>query len=224
MKILLHICCSNCALYPLKIFRSGGHDFTGFWFNPNIHPLEEYSARLESLKKISNDWRIDMHYIEEFKPKDYFKALNLPLDYLSCHSEFISESLDAIRHMSKEILKQVQDNNHRTVISNSNQNERVPPAPDRCRLCYRLRLEKTAEQAQNEGFDAFSTTLLISPYQDFEELAKTGNDLAEKYNVHFHLEDFRPYFRDAMNLSRELGLYRQNYCGCIFSREERKKR
>ncbi len=190
MKILLHICCSNCALYPLKIFRSAGHDFTGFWFNPNIHPLEEYSARLESLKKLSNDWQIDMHYIEKFRPEEYFNMFNIkdPDKLIGSSGSFI------------------------------------PPAPDRCRSCYKLRLEKTAEQAKNEGFDAFSTTLLISPYQDFEELAKTGNDLAEKYNVQFHLEDFRPYFRDAMNLSRELGLYRQNYCGCIFSREERKKR
>jgi hypothetical protein len=195
MKILLHICCSNCALYPFKLFRSGGHDFTGFWFNPNIHPLEEYSARLESLKKISNDWRIDMHYIEEFKPEEYFNMFNI-----------------------KDPDKLIGSSS-----SNGSSGSLIPPAPDRCRSCYKLRLEKTAEQAKNKGFDAFSTTLLISPYQDFEELAKTGNALAEKYNVQFHLEDFRPYFRDAMNLSKELGLYRQNYCGCIFSREERKK-
>ena len=193
MKILLHICCSNCALYPLKLFRSEGHDFTGFWFNPNIHPLEEYSARLESLKKLSNDWHIDMHYMEEFRPEEFFNMFNI-------------KDPDKISG------------------SNGSSGLVIPPAPNRCRSCYRLRHEKTAEQAQNKGFDAFSTTLLISPYQDFEELTKTGNDLAEKYNVQFHLEDFRPYFRDAMNLSKELGLYRQKYCGCIFSREEKKKR
>jgi predicted adenine nucleotide alpha hydrolase (AANH) superfamily ATPase len=190
MKILLHICCSNCALYPFKIFKSEGHDFTGFWFNPNIHPLEEYSSRLESLKRLSNDWRINMHYIEEFKPEKFFTMFNI---------EDIDKAIGS-----------------RGLVT--------PPSPERCKSCYKLRLEKTAEQAQKEGFDAFSTTLLISPYQDFEQLTITGNALAEKYNVEFHLKDFRPHFREAMNLSKELGLYRQKYCGCIFSREERKKR
>jgi predicted adenine nucleotide alpha hydrolase (AANH) superfamily ATPase len=197
MKILLHICCSNCALYPFKIFKSEGHNFTGFWFNPNIHPLEEYSSRLESLKKLSNDWRIDMHYIEEFKPEEYFAMFNI-----EDPDKVIGSSGSSSSNGSSDLV--------------------IPPSPERCRSCYRLRLEKTAEQAQKEGFDAFSTTLLISPYQDYEQLAITGNDLAEKYNVQFLLKDFRPYFREAMNLSKELGLYRQKYCGCIFSREERK--
>jgi len=64
MKILLHICCSNCALYPIKIFKSDGHDLTGFWFNPNIHPYDEYGSRLNSVKKLASEWGTDVHYIE----------------------------------------------------------------------------------------------------------------------------------------------------------------
>jgi len=100
----------------------------------------------------------------------------------------------------------------------------IPAFPDRCRSCYLLRLEKTAEEAKKQGFDAFTTTLLISPYQDFEQITETGRKLEEKYNVNFYLKDFRPYFRDAMSLSKELGLYRQKYCGCIFSNHERKQK
>ncbi len=186
MKILLHICCSNCALYPFRILKSEGHDFTGFWFNPNIHPVDEYNLRLESLKRLSAGWNIDMLCTEEYNSGDYFDMFDLsyPPD--------------------KEGLKVV--------------------SKERCRSCYSLRLEKTAEQAREQGFEAFSTTLLISPYQDFQQIAATGKELAEKYNVLFHLKDYRPHFRDAMALSKELGLYRQKYCGCVFSREERNRK
>ena len=187
MKILLHICCSNCALYPVKIIQSEEHGFTGLWFNPNIHPFEEYDFRLASLKRLSSEWKFDVIYMEEYTPEEYFRMFNM------------------------------QENN---ALNNLN----LPPSPDRCKSCYRLRLEKTAEQAQKQGFDAFSTTLLISPYQDFEQISTTGKELAEKYNVLFHLKDYRPHFRDDMALSKELGLYRQKYCGCIFSREERKRK
>jgi hypothetical protein len=99
-----------------------------------------------------------------------------------------------------------------------------PKSPERCKACYRLRLEKTVKKALRYGFDAFSTTLLISPYQDFEQIVTTGKELAERYNVLFYLKDFRPYFRDSMTFAKELGLYRQRYCGCIYSMRERKER
>lgn len=184
MNILLHICCSNCALYPVKLLRSEGHKLSGFWSNPNIHPLEEYNSRLTSVKALSDQWKIEMLYDKEYKPEEYFNLFD------ETRSDGINSSA-------------------------------APSFPERCRKCYMLRLEKTADQAKNEGFDAFSTTLLISPYQNFEQIVSTGKELADKYNIIFHLNDFRPYFRDAIALSKELGLYRQKYCGCIFSKERR---
>jgi predicted adenine nucleotide alpha hydrolase (AANH) superfamily ATPase len=189
MKVLLHICCSNCAIYPFKLLKEEGHEFTGFWFNPNIHPLEEYSSRLDSLKTLATKENIAVIYNEAYTPEDYFSLFGMKSDGSS-----VSEDID------------------------------IPTFPERCRACYRLRLEQTAEYAKEHGFEAFSTTLLISPYQDFEGIVDTGNILAEKYGLHFHLKDYRPYFRDAMTRSKELGLYRQNYCGCIFSKNERKKK
>jgi predicted adenine nucleotide alpha hydrolase (AANH) superfamily ATPase len=91
----------------------------------------------------------------------------------------------------------------------------------RCQFCYRLRLEKTAEQAQKHGFEAFTTSLLISPFQDFEQIVSTGKELAEKYNTHFYIRDFRQHFREAMSHAQALGFYRQKYCGCIYSKKEK---
>jgi len=89
--------------------------------------------------------------------------------------------------------------------------------PERCPHCYRLRLEKVAKYAKAHGFDAFSTTLLVSPYQQHEMLAKIGVEVAAKHGVDFYYSDWRPYFREGQNEARSLDLYRQKYCGCKHS-------
>ena len=94
-------------------------------------------------------------------------------------------------------------------------------APVRCASCYRLRMEKTARTAKEKGFDAFCTTLFISPYQNHELLAEQAEAAAQQYNVTFLYRDFRPLFREGRAEARRLGLYMQKYCGCIFSEEER---
>ncbi|GHV96261.1 hypothetical protein AGMMS50293_25810 [Spirochaetia bacterium] len=91
----------------------------------------------------------------------------------------------------------------------------------RCNVCYRMRLERAAAHAAAEGFDAFSTSLLISPYQNHDEIRRIGGELAAQYGVAFLYRDFRPRFREGQAQARALGLYMQKYCGCIFSEEER---
>jgi predicted adenine nucleotide alpha hydrolase (AANH) superfamily ATPase len=91
----------------------------------------------------------------------------------------------------------------------------------RCVFCYRLRLEKTAALAAERGYDCFSTTLLISPYQKHDSIRGIAQELAEKYGVPFFYRDFRPGFREGQKQARERGFYMQKYCGCIFSEEER---
>ena len=91
----------------------------------------------------------------------------------------------------------------------------------RCAFCYRLRLEKTAAVAAEKGYDAFSVSLLISPYQDHELLRETGEGLSARYGLAFFYRDFRPRFRQGQNQAREAGYYMQKYCGCIYSEEER---
>ena len=91
----------------------------------------------------------------------------------------------------------------------------------RCAQCYRMRLYAAAELARKLGADAFTTTLLISPYQNHELLRRVADQAAEAAGVPFAYYDFRPGYRESVRLSREMGLYRQPYCGCIFSEEER---
>ena len=96
-----------------------------------------------------------------------------------------------------------------------------PDFDDRCGRCYASRMDRTAEYAAANGFEAFTTTLLISPYQDHELIAKTCQDAAEKHGVAFLYRDFRANFREGQAKARALGLYMQKYCGCVFSEEER---
>ncbi|NQT89653.1 MAG: epoxyqueuosine reductase QueH [Candidatus Omnitrophica bacterium] len=91
----------------------------------------------------------------------------------------------------------------------------------RCPLCWSLRLNKAAEYAAKNGFDGFSTTLLISPYQDHDKIRQIGEAAAERYAVEFVYEDFRKGFRESHTISRKMGLYHQNYCGCLYSERER---
>ena len=93
---------------------------------------------------------------------------------------------------------------------------------ERCsKYCYKIRLEQTAKYAKENGYDSFSTTLLISPYQNHDELIRIGQEMAEKYDIEFLYRDFRPGFREGQAKARELGLYMQKYCGCVFSEEDR---
>lgn len=146
----------------------------GLWFNPNIHPEDEYALRLNSLKLLQGLWRLDIDYIDRYGLADYLSALD----------------------------------GHEGV---------------RCEVCYRMRLGEAASSAKKEGFDAFSSTLLVSPYQRHELIIETGKALQDEHGVEFYYEDFRPGYRDGMRMSKDLGLYRQRYCGCIYSKQEREE-
>ena len=95
----------------------------------------------------------------------------------------------------------------------------------RCFSCYNLRLKKTAQLAKEHNFDYFTTTLSLSPYKDSNKINEIGQNLAKEYEVAFLYSNFKKNngYKRSIELSKELGLYRQNYCGCLFSFEERKK-
>lgn len=171
MKLLMHICCSNCSLYPLENFLMKGIDIRGLWFNPNIHPFTEYMSRLDSVKRLGKLWNLDIEYIE-----DYY------LDFF---------------------LKQ------------------VAGQEERCSVCYTIRLGKTAELAKKMDMDGFSTSLLASPYQKFDKILEIGRDMGKRFDIVFYSEDVRQGWHISRGLSKELGLYRQKYCGCIYSEMER---
>lgn len=91
----------------------------------------------------------------------------------------------------------------------------------RCEDCYKLRLEETAKYASKNGYKSFSTTLLVSPYQNHEKIIELATEAGKKYGIDFYYFDPRENFRKGQQQARELGLYMQKYCGCVFSEYER---
>jgi predicted adenine nucleotide alpha hydrolase (AANH) superfamily ATPase len=172
MKLLMHICCANCCLYPIQTLNSKGIDVKGFWINPNIHPYTEYQMRLDSVLKLQKNWSLDIEYT------DHYGLI-----------EFL-----------------------RTVVNNEE---------NRCVFCYSMRLEETAKAAKKMRLDGFTTSLLVSPYQKFDKIIEAGREMEKRYSIPFYMEDFRPGWKKGMQLSKELGLYRQKYCGCIYSEMEK---
>ncbi len=168
MKLLLHICCGPCACYPVETLQEGGVEFTGYYFNPNIHPIDEFERRRENLQILSE--------LKGF-PVEYSNAFDQP------RWEFFAG----------EIVQ-------------------------RCGMCYEIRFEEVARKAAEEGYDAFSTTLLVSPYQRHEMIIEICEKYAAQYGIRFYYQDWRPGFRKGQAMAKEYGLYRQKYCGCIRSK------
>ncbi len=172
MNVLLHICCAPCAVYPVQELRSGGMDVTGFFFNHNIHPYQEYRKRLETVREYAAMVELEVLYRDEYRLEEFLEA--------------------------------------------------VAAEPDgRCRYCYASRLEVAAAEAACRGFDAFSTTLLYSRYQKHAVITELGERFAGKYGIKFHYADFRTGWQKGIEISKQLGLYRQQYCGCVYSEKER---
>ena len=169
MDILLHVCCGPCLIFPFSRLKEQGFKISGFYYNPNIYPLNEYYQRVEALKVLSQEFSFDVEY-PEHKESDFFQAVNTP-----------------------ELASQ------------------------RCVNCWSLRLRKTANSAKKKGFKAFSTTLLVSPYQNHELLKQLGNQIGRQAGIDFYYEDFRPGFKQAQIEAKRKGIYRQKYCGCKYS-------
>ena len=171
-KTLLHTCCAPCSVSCVEQLRREGIEPIAYWFNPNIHPYQEYKARRDTL--IGYAGQIGMELIVQ---EDY------GLRGLVCA---VAEDID-----------------------------------HRCEKCYEMRLEQAAEFASENGFSSFTSTLFVSPYQQHERMAEIAARAGKKWGVEFLYRDFRPGFRGGQQQARELGLYMQKYCGCIFSEEDR---
>lgn len=104
--------------------------------------------------------------------------------------------------------------------------EALPEGGERCTVCYRMRLEEAAKAAKEGGFDFFTTTLSISPLKNAEKLNRIGEELAAEYGVTHLTSDFKKKegYKRSITLSREYGLYRQDYCGCVFSKRDAEQR
>lgn len=151
--------------------------------------------REEGYMDITSYWyNLNIHPYTEYKQrletlKMYTQMINIPL---------VVEDYYGLR----EFVQNVADN-----------------IDGRCYFCYRSRLEKTVKYAKENGYDSFTTTLLVSPYQKHEMIIKVCEDLAKEYGIEFVYFDFRVGFREGQAMAREAGLYMQKYCGCVFSEE-----
>ena len=170
--VLLHSCCAPCSVYCIDTLREGGVEPVSLWFNPNIHPWQEYKARRDTLIDYGASVNMDVRVLDDYGLRDFVRAVASDIDH-------------------------------------------------RCAHCYTIRLGTAAKYAAENGFRAFTSSLLISPYQNHELLRQVGEEMARWYGVAFLYRDFRPGFRAGQAKARELGLYMQKYCGCVFSEEER---
>ena len=134
MKTLMHICCAPCANQPIEVLRTDGFEVTGFWYNPNIHPVTEYRARRNCLQA-------------------YAEEIELPL---------IVRNDYGLRPFVRAVVEDI---------------------PGRCVKCYEMRLFETARQAAEGGFDSFTSSLFISPYQKHELMREVAERAAAEYGV-----------------------------------------
>jgi predicted adenine nucleotide alpha hydrolase (AANH) superfamily ATPase len=170
--LLVHICCAPCLAYPLEVLedlRKGGGigKLKGVFFNPNIHPANEFARRRDAVVEYTSQKNLDVDIYEDFDMNTWLRFQGEP--------------------------------------------------DERCVMCYSVRMEKTAQLAAEGGFNAFTTTLLVSPYQKHELIRELGKEFARLYGVEFYYHDFREGFRRGQQLAREAGIYRQKYCGCALS-------
>lgn len=172
MRILLHVCCGPCTVYPLDVLRREGLEVSGLFYNPNIHPFREFRQRIQAL--------------EELARRTGF-AVEIRREY-------------GLRHFLRQV---------------------VFHEDERCGLCYGMRLAAAAEHAAAVRADAFSTTLLYSRYQNHDLIRQQGEALGRQYGVPFYYRDFRQGWQEGIDGAIAMGLYRQPYCGCIYSEQER---
>jgi len=172
LKILLHVCCGPCSTFPVMALKEQGHDLTGYFYNPNIHPYTEFRKRLETFEQ-------------------YAGKVGLPV------------MIDS-RYDLDEFLRSV-----------------TFREGDRCRVCYGMRLRQAARVARAGGFDAFSSTLLVSPWQKHDLIKDIGEAAGKEAGVSFYYCDFRAGYREGVRISKEEQMYRQQYCGCIYSERDR---
>ena len=170
-NILLHICCGVCASSVVKRLRQDGFYVIGFFYNPNIHPKEEYLRRKEVVKQVARILKFDL----------------------------IPGSYDKDRWMEK---------------INGLENE--PEGGKRCSVCFKMRLEETQKKLRQMNISKFTTTLTVSPHKDTAIINKIGKAIS---TTEFLDYDFKKQsgFQLAIEFAKHHNLYRQNYCGCIYS-------
>ena len=172
MKVLLHVCCANCAIYPIKNIREEGLEVMGFFYRHNIHPYTECLKRQEALQVYAEQADLKVIYQEGYDIEGFMQNV-------------------AFRES------------------------------ERCNYCYHDRLRSTALLARRGKFDYFSSTLLYSKHQQHDLIRSMGASIGKSVGIPFLYQDYREGWQEGIECSKQMGLYRQHYCGCIYSEKER---
>ena len=190
---------------PARLLAEEGHDITVFYANSNIAPEAEYDKRLHELRTYAADRGFDV--VEGVYDPATWEEGVAPI------GEAIKDLSPALgsRHAGDDEAPQPAS------VAELLDDER---RRERCRACYRLRLDEAAAYAAENGFEGLATTLAVSPYQFTDIIREETERAAAAAGITAHFEDYRPYYDEATRISRELGMYRQNYCGCRFSIKE----
>jgi len=181
-RLLLHTCCGPCSPYVFGVLGEY-FDLTVYFFNPNIHPAQEYELRLAEQIRLVEEMGVGYEVVsDEYNPKPYFDSVK-----------------------GQELLGE---------------------GSGRCTSCFGLRLEQTAKRAKELGFDYFSTSLTVSPRKPSELLNELGIALEEKIGINFLRSDFKKNngYAKSVELTKKYKLYRQCYCGCVYTKAEMLKR
>ena len=197
-RLLLHSCCAPCSSHVMEYLREF-FELTVFYYNPNITETAEYEKRLTEEKRL-------------------IEAYNRQVesgDFSGMHSTGNAHRI--------EILEAPYDPDR--YLSAVRSLENCPEGGERCSVCFALRLEETAKAAAAGGFDYFTTTLTISPLKNAPLLNEIGERAGAKYGVPFLPSDFKKKdgYKRSIELSQKYDLYRQDYCGCGYSKAERSR-
>ena len=244
-KLLLHTCCACCATEVYNRLKDN-FEVTLFWYNPNIYPYEEYKRRFNSFIQLASDLDCDSLICHsEAKPKNLTSASSrAPKGALWAKSrDLLNRSLNRSKHrLQDDKISEIDDykidnKKWQSVIAGL---ENEPEGGRRCVKCFEFRLEQTAKVAKENGFDVFTTTLTISPHKNAKIINMIGKEIAEgichpefisgsremlklvqhdKKDLSFLVADFKKQdgFKKSIELSHKHKLYRQSYCGCIYS-------
>ncbi len=200
-RLFLHSCCAPCSSYVLEYLRQYFR-ITVFYYNPNITEDAEYRKRVEEQKRLIAAYNkkygcIDFADIQMEQRQEH--PHGYPIEIIEGDYE-----PECFFEMAKGL-------------------EDCPEGGERCFACYELRLRETAKRASAGAYDYFTTTLTISPLKNAVKLNEIGERLAEEYYVNWLPSDFkkRGGYQRSIELSKEYDLYRQDYCGCVYSRKQR---
>lgn len=216
--LFLHSCCAPCSSYVLEYLRRY-FQITVFYFNPNITDDAEYRKRVAEQKRLIEAYNAELtDMVNVNRSEERLTGANVT------HDTAVGSVFDEKRHVYQ--IRVIEgDYEPARFFEMAKGLEECSEGGERCFACYALRLRETAERAKAGQYDYFTTTLSISPLKNAVKLNEIGEQLAAAYGVAWLPSDFkkRDGYKRSIELSKEYDLYRQDYCGCVYSRMERER-